>query len=169
MPSSRKAHRAVLEMLERIAPDNQQALTLIDCGSGWGHLLFKLAHHYPNARVIGYEMSFIPWVTSYLLARFFLLRNVTIYRKNFLSQALTVPLHESDILFTYLYPKGMEKLAKQLTAKNQNTALSSTNQSGPWPLQLISICFALPGFEAQERQVLADFYQTHIYHYTLNR
>ncbi|OOV88532.1 hypothetical protein BTA35_0203260 [Oceanospirillum linum] len=169
MPSSRKAHRAVFEMLERTTPDNQQTLTLIDCGSGWGHLLFKLANRYPNARVIGYEMSFIPWVTSYLLAHFFLLRNVTIYRKNFLSQALPVSLQEGDILFTYLYPKGMEKLAKQLAAEHQNTALSSTNQSGPWPLQLISICFALPGFEATEQKNLTDLYRTKVYRYSLEK
>lgn len=165
MPSSRKAHKAVLSLLEQNRNvDNGRGLTLIDCGSGWGHLVFQLARRYPEAKVIGYELSFIPWLVSRLLGRFLLLDNLTIYRKSFMDRDLPVPLGQGDLLLTYLYPKGMAKLADRLkehAAKRPEANIRSQ--------QLISICFALPGFEAEERQILTDLYRTHIYRYALNR
>ncbi len=166
MPSSRKAHKATLSMLEMSEPvedfHNGSRLTLIDCGSGWGHLVFRLARRYPEAKVIGYELSFIPWLVSRLLARFLLLNNLTIYRENFLGTGLPVPLSQGNILFTYLYPKGMAELSKsfQTRPKKQSEPLARSQQ-------LISICFALPGFEAEERKMLNDLYQTRIYRYRL--
>ncbi|MFG1488092.1 class I SAM-dependent methyltransferase [Oceanospirillum sp. HFRX-1_2] len=166
MPSSRKAHQAVLSMLEMSESvkdsHNRRGLTLIDCGSGWGHLVFQLARRYPEAQVIGYELSFIPWLVSRLLARFLLLNNLTIYRENFLGTGLPVPLSQGNIIFTYLYPKGMTELSKsfQTRPKKQSEPLARSQQ-------LISICFALPGFEAEERKMLNDLYQTRIYRYRL--
>lgn len=165
MPSSRKAQWAVLSLLEQNRNvDNGRGLTLIDCGSGWGHLVFQLARHYPEAKVIGYELSFIPWLVSCLLGRFLLLDNLTIYRKSFMDRVLPVPLGQGDLLFTYLYPKGMAKLADRLKEHAAKRPEANTRSQ-----QLISICFALPGFEAEERQILTDLYRTHIYRYALNR
>lgn len=163
MPSSRKAHRAVLSLLEQNRNvDNGRGLILIDCGSGWGHLVFQLARRYPEAKIIGYELSFIPWLVSRFLARFLLLNNLTIYRENFLGTGLPVPLSQGNILFTYLYPKGMAELSKsfQTRPKKQSEPLARSQQ-------LISICFALPGFEPEEQQTLSDLYQTRIYRYHL--
>ena len=165
MPSSRKAHKAVLSLLEQNRNvDNGRGLTLIDCGSGWGHLVFQLARRYPEAKVIGYELSFIPWLVSRLLGRFLLLDNLIIYRKSFMDRDLPVPLGQGDLLFTYLYPKGMAKLADRLKEHAAKRPEANTRSQ-----QLISICFALPGFEAEERQILTDLYRTHIYRYALNR
>lgn len=164
MPSSRKAHQAVLPMLETSEPvkdfHNGRSLTLIDCGSGWGHLVFQLARQYPEAQVIGYELSFIPWLVSRLLARFLLMNNLTIYRDNFSGTDLPVPLSQGDILFTYLYPKGMARLSELLTSEELPKPSDRSQQ-------LISICFALPGFEPEEQQKLNDLYQTRIYRYRL--
>jgi len=165
MPSSRKAQWAVLSLLEQNRNvDNGRGLTLIDCGSGWGHLVFQLARRYPEAKVIGYELSFIPWLVSRLLGRFLLLDNLIIYRKSFMDRDLPVPLGQGDLLFTYLYPKGMAKLADRLKEHAAKRPEANTRSQ-----QLISICFALPGFEAEERQILTDLYRTHIYRYALNR
>lgn len=164
MPSSRKAHQAVLSMLEMSESvkdlHHGRRLTLIDCGSGWGHLVFQLARRYPEAQVIGYELSFIPWLVSRLLARFLLMNNLTIYRENFSGTNLPVPLSQGDILFTYLYPKGMTRLSELLTSEELSKPSDRSQQ-------LISICFALPGFEPDEQQTLNDLYQTRIYRYRL--
>ena len=164
MPSSRKAHQAVLSMLEMSESvkdsHNGRGLTLIDCGSGWGHLVFQLARRYPETQVIGYELSFIPWLASCLLARFLLMNNLTIYRENFSGTNLPVPLSQGDILFTYLYPKGMARLAELLTSEELSKHSGRSQQ-------LVSICFALPGFEPDEQQTLNDLYQTRIYRYRL--
>lgn len=164
MPSSRNAHQAVLSMLEMSESvkdlHHGRRLTLIDCGSGWGHLVFQLARRYPEAQVIGYELSFIPWLVSRLLARFLLMNNLTIYRENFSGTNLPVPLSQGDILFTYLYPKGMARLSELLTSVEPPSPSDRSQQ-------LISICFALPGFEPDEQQTLNDLYQTRIYRYRL--
>lgn len=157
MPGSRRAHRAVLQMLEQQRDlDSQQTLTLIDCGSGWGHLVLRLARRYPHARVIGYEVSFLPWLTSCLLRRALRLNNLTLYRKNFLATELPVPLHQADLLFSYLCPPVMAQLAKRLKIPAAQ-------------LQVFSIAFALPGASPCAQQTLNDLYRTPIYHYRLKK
>ena len=61
--SSGKACKAMLASIDR--PVNG---SLIDLGSGWATLVVALARRYPRHQVIGYELSWLPWVTP--LSRF---------------------------------------------------------------------------------------------------
>lgn len=84
MPSGLAAKRAMLELLpERIDG------VIYDLGSGWGGLAFALARRYPENRVVGIELSPVP----YLAARLRLLisgrRNLTFERTDFLRRDLS--------------------------------------------------------------------------------
>lgn len=166
MPSSRKAHQSVFAMMEENKNFNKgQGLTLIDCGSGWGHLVFQLARRYPEANIVGYELSIIPWLTSNLLARFLLISNLTIYRGNFLGTDLPVPLSQGDYLFTFLSTGGMQKLAKWF----QDAPENSKPIHRPDTQHLISIFFALPGYRYNTLKQLPDLYRTPVYLYQIHR
>lgn len=144
MPSSAKVCRAIVKASED-APEG----SIIDLGSGWGTLLFALARKYPDRQVIGYELSWVPWVCTKAYKTIFGLNNVQIYRQNFLS----VDLSEASLLVCYLFPKGMIDLQKKLAGESCPMLISST--------------FALPGCEPVETVRLDDLYNTPIYIYSL--
>lgn len=149
MPSSAKTRAQVWRYLAQIAPQPQQ--TLIDLGSGWGGLVIPLALRYPKCQVIGYELSWLPWLLSKIIQRILRLHNLTLYRQNFLKSALP----PADIVICYLYPEGMSKLAY-------------ASRVTRWrPTYLISICFALPHHSAEGTFKVDDFYQTPVYLYRL--
>lgn len=52
VPSNRKARQTILT-----AADQAPAGTIIEFGSGWGHLALALAKRYPDRQVVGYEIS----------------------------------------------------------------------------------------------------------------
>jgi methylase of polypeptide subunit release factors len=58
MPSSRKARSVVVS----IAKEQFSSGTIVDLGSGWGTLCFSLGRALPQARIIGYESSLIPYL-----------------------------------------------------------------------------------------------------------
>jgi len=157
MPSSGKAHRQVVRFLHQ-SPSTDSARQLIDCGSGWGNLAFKLARCFPEDKIIGFELSLLPWLFSTLAARVLGLNNVRFIRADFLKQDLST----SDILICYLHPQGMQKLERQL-ARQPGSAGSVQTQ------QLISIYFALPHHTPEEQRVLNDLHRTPIYRYRLGR
>ena len=84
MPSSAKAKRAILTASEAAAEG-----IIIELGSGWGTLIFALARKYPHRRVIGYEISWLPWLYTYLYKSIFRLHHVEIYRQKFLTADLS--------------------------------------------------------------------------------
>ena len=61
MMSSSKARQA---MLAEINMDEKGAL--IDLGSGWGTLVIAVAKKHPKNQIIGYELSWFPWMISIL-------------------------------------------------------------------------------------------------------
>jgi len=146
MPSSVKMCRAILEVSEQAADG-----CIIDLGSGWGTLLFKLARKYPERQIVGYELSWLPWAYTQLYKTIFRLHHVKIYRTNFLTTAL--PL--SALLVCYLFPKGMQLLQQKLLDSSCSNTL------------LISSTFALSEIEPVEVIRLDDLYHTPIYLYRL--
>ena len=147
MPSSGKACRSILKASEQASEG-----TIIDLGSGWGTLSFALARKYPERRVIGYELSWLPWAWSQLCKSIFRLHNLKLYRLNF----LTAQLPEASLLICYLHPKVMQALLKRLSSDGQklNTLL-------------ISNTFALPENQPVETLRIDDLYRTPIYIYNL--
>ena len=109
MPSSRKAREAMLELSE-----NTGQGPIYELGSGWGNLLIPLAKKYPHRKVIGYELSLLPWLTTLVLSKTLGLNNITVYRKNFLKEDLS----GASVIFCYLFSDVMEKLERKIDEEN---------------------------------------------------
>jgi len=146
MPSSKRARDEVLRLV-----DDTSLGPLFELGSGWGGLLILLAKKYPNRKIVGYEVSFIPWLVSVLLKKILNLKNIEVRRKNFLQEDLS----SAAVLICYLHPRGMSAISEKLSLDK-----SSANF-------LISNTFALPSFQPEKTVRLTDIYNSPIYFYRL--
>lgn len=141
MPSSRKAREAMLELSE-----NTGQGAIYELGSGWGNLLIPLAKKYPNRKVIGYELSMLPWLTTILLSKILRLNNVTVYRKDFLKEDLS----GASVIFCYLFSDVMTKLERKID--EESICLK----------YLISNNFSLPSHQSFKTVQIDDFYKSPI-------
>ena len=142
MPSSKLVAKEMLELLK-----NSRDNTIIDLGSGFGGLAIFLASRLPEKKVIGYEISFIPWLISIILKKLLRLKNLEFYRKDFLKQEL-----KNASLVCYLFPKGMEKLEEKLFEDTINTTI-------------ISSTFAFRNIKERKIVKASDIYKTPIFLY----
>jgi hypothetical protein len=144
MMSSGKACQAMLASAN--SPKNGP---LIDLGSGWGTLVVALACKHPHHQVIGYELSWFPWLVSIIRKYSLRLDNLTIYRKDFTKADLS----HASILFCYLFPGGMVALHEKLKRELFNE------------IRIVSNTFALPSCQPVKVTKLQDVYHTPIYVY----
>jgi len=145
MPSLSRARKAMLAMV----PDEPPGGTIIDMGSGWGSLAIPCARRFPERQVVGYELSFFPWLFSVVMARLMGLGNLRFYRRDF-QQA---DLSQATVLLCYLMPRGMGAVRTRL-------------QTDPGAVTtVISHHFALAGHEPSQTMTLNDLYQTPVYCY----
>ncbi|MBI5037180.1 MAG: SAM-dependent methyltransferase [Candidatus Kerfeldbacteria bacterium] len=101
-----------------------------DLGSGDGRILIALAHNY-SCTVVGYEVSFLPYLISRLkILLLGLWRQVEIRFADFFNR----DLGQATVVFCFLTPKAMEKLAP----KFQKELRPGT--------RIISYSFAIPGW-----------------------
>ncbi|MFT5707057.1 MAG: hypothetical protein ACI9ES_001346 [Oceanospirillaceae bacterium] len=144
MMSSSKACQTMLAEI-----DSHEKGPVIDLGSGWGTLVIAVAKKHPNKQVIGYELSWLPWLVSIILKYSLRLDNLTLYRKDFKNAELS----SASTLVCYLFPGGMVALQEKLAHEvfNKVTIVSNT--------------FALPLCQPTRVIRLRDFYQTPIYVY----
>lgn len=145
MMSSSKARQT---MLAAISMDEKGAL--IDLGSGWGTLVIPVAKKHPNKQVIGYELSWFPWMVSVLFKYSLGLNNLTLYRKDFKNADFSTV----STLVCYLFPGGMVALEEKLKHDVVNNKIT-----------IVSNTFALPSYKPTRVIKLKDFYQTPIYVY----
>jgi hypothetical protein len=124
-----------------------------DLGSGWGGLVIPLSKKYPDRKIVGYEVSFVPWLVSVLFRSVFRLHNLEIYRKNFLQADLS----GAEVLICYLHTEGMSEVAKKLTAERSADGF------------LISNNFGLPIGQPEKTVKINDFYKSPIYRYRLKQ
>lgn len=146
MPSSKKARDEVLRLV-----DDTGLGPLFELGSGWGGLLILLAKKYPNRKIVGYEVSLIPWLVSVLLKKILKLKNIEVQRKNFLQEDLS----SASVLICYLHPRGMSAISEKLSSDTVSANF------------LISNTFALPSFQPVKTVRLTDIYNSPIYFYRL--
>jgi hypothetical protein len=144
MPSLGRAPRAMLELVE--APPEG---AIADMGSGWGTLAIRFARRFPQTQVVGYEVSFFPWLVSVLLARLMRLENLRFHRRDFREADLS----GVEVLLCYLMPEGMQAVQQRLECDPGSVR---------W---VISHCFALRGREPETVSELPDLYATRIYRY----
>jgi hypothetical protein len=146
MPSSQKARQAIIKLLE-----NTGTGSIYELGSGWGNLLIPMAQKFPHRKIIGYELSLLPWLVTKLLIKILGLQNIQLYRKNFMAADLS----NASVLVCYLYPEAMQRLSSKLTTVNE------------LPTFLISNNFALPRHTAVKTIHINDFYHSPVYFYKI--
>jgi 16S rRNA A1518/A1519 N6-dimethyltransferase RsmA/KsgA/DIM1 with predicted DNA glycosylase/AP lyase activity len=132
MPTS----RTICQALAKELPKNYTG-KIYDLGSGFGNMLFFFAHRYPNATIIGYEKSLVPYLISkVLLGRH---KNVHIEYRDFLSTP-----YEKGWYYLYLFSKGTRKL--DITRFRGCFVISNTFQlSTPYTKQIkVNDCYLSP-------------------------
>ncbi len=147
MPSSKKAYIAMMQLA-----DDTGSGTIIDLGSGWGNFVIGIAKKFPHRKIVGYELSYLPWLTSSLLKKAYGLKNLTLYRQNFYQADLS----EASVLVCYLFPEAMIKISNKLQLEQSNIQF------------LISNNFALPKSEPLKKIQLNDFYNSPVYLYKMS-
>lgn len=154
MPSSRAARAGILAALAYIDTDHHQG-AIVDLGSGWGDLAIAVARRYPGRRVRGYELAWLPWLVSVVLARLLRLTNLTFVRGDYLLAVERGELNDMQTALTYLHGPGMVRL--QAALEEQPGQLC-------W---LISNNFAMPGWQPEQQWQLQDFYRSPLYLYSV--
>lgn len=147
MPSSRAARAAVLEALQGTNGP------IADLGSGWGHLAIAVARQYPDRKVVGYELSWLPWLTSVVATRLLGLGNLHFRRTDAFEALASGQPFAVGTIVCYLHGPGMTRLFDTLT--RHDTAVQ-------W---IISNNFALPGLTPEHRWRLRDFHGSPVYRY----
>lgn len=146
MMSNRPARQGMLSLI-----GDHQAGAIVDLGCAWGTLVVAAAQRYPNRQVIGYEVSWLPWLVASLRVRWHRQTNARVYRKDFRHHVRK----DGDTLLCYLMPTGMQALAQELAAQ-------------PCQQTVISNNFTLPGHQPNQRIIVADVYRSPIYRYHLS-
>ena len=166
MPSSRSARQVMLELcdealLESIdqtinkpnaGVSDNGPVRIYELGSGWGNVLVALARRYPQHIIVGYELSFVPWLVSIVWVKLLRLNNVRVHRQDFFKADFS----PAKLVLCYLYPQGMVKLQAKLTEE-----AGSLNY-------LISHHFALPHYEPIKTLRIKDIYQAPVYLYKMH-
>ncbi len=144
MPSSNKAYLAMMQLADEAGTG-----AIIDLGSGWGNVVIRIAKRYPQRQIVGYELSFLPWLTSTLLKKLLGLKNLTLHRQDFYKADLSA----ASVLVCYLFPEAMDKISNRLLLEQSGADF------------LISNNFALPSWQACKIIHIDDFYRSPIYLY----
>ena len=154
MPSTKSAIGAIVDLVpvkkgskEELKKDpKKDPKIIVDLGSGWGSLVFSLAKKFPNSHIIGYEISFIPYLFSYFLLKLLCYQNVELKRCDFFTKSLA----KADVVVVYLYPGAMEKLKGKLSKELQSSSC------------VISNTFSIFGVKSSKEIELDDLYKTKI-------
>ena len=146
MPSSKKAYQAMVKLI-----DETGSGTIIDLGSGWGNFVIPMAKRYPQRHIIGYEMSLLPYFISTLIKHALGLKNLTLYRQNFLNANLST----ASVLVCYLFPEVMDKIKNKLLLEKPGVEF------------LISNNFSIPSWQFDKMIQINDFYKSPVYLYKL--
>lgn len=106
-----------------------------DLGCGDGRFLLLAARNTPARKVIGYEISFLPWLMSLVAALFSgALKRISVKFANF----FTTDLSKADVVYCFLTPPAMKKLEPKLKKELKSGA------------RLISYSFKLPNTPADK-------------------
>jgi hypothetical protein len=156
MPTTRylcEQTQLALSTLTWTEHDTDKPLQVVEAGSGWGTLAFYLAKRNPTFKLTGLENSPVPLWTARLL-RLLLRRN----NCRFLQQDLyRYDYSGSSLVICYLFSAAMRKLSPRFAQQLPNSAY------------VISIFFALPGWQAERVIQCHDLYRTKIYIYRVDQ
>ena len=148
LATSDLALRTMLATLPARLP-GEDAGRIYEFGSGWGGVAMGLADKYPAHKVIGFELSLIPWLYSIIRLKISKVRNVTFH----LSSFMKADISDASVVVCYLMPETMVKLSEKLKKELRPGTL------------VLSNAFSLPGWEPLDNFVIPDTYLSHIYLY----
>jgi precorrin-6B methylase 2 len=151
MPSSAKVRFAVAGEINRLSRGG----TIVEAGSGWGTLALYLARHCPGWKLVGIENSPVPlWISRFFLRCLLAVNGISLDSISFINGNIyTYPYAEVDVIVCYLYPGAMKRLSE-----------IANNRLSPGT-RIISVCFALPGWEPERIVTCGDLYRTKVYVY----
>ena len=148
MPSSNKAYLAMMQLVDETGTGN-----IVDLGSGWGNFVIRIAKQYPQRQIIGYELSFLPWLMSTFLKKVLGLKNLTLHRQNFYQADIS----KTSVLVCYLFPEAMNKISTKLQVEQSSVRFVISNN------------FALPAWHPFKKIQLNDLYKSPVYLYKISK
>lgn len=127
------ARRTIIAMLRDALArgDLPRDATILDLGSGNGQLTWRIAKAFPEASVIGVELSFVPWLISVLRRRATGLKNLRYERADF----WLYDCSQVDAVVTYLTENVIERVGEKLRRELKPGALVLANDTalrGDW-------------------------------------
>jgi len=166
MPSTKAARTIMVQWAYKYVQDmslstpSTKPVAIAELGAGWGGLARQLARQLnqfdskstpqsKSIQVIAYEQALCPWLYCCMLQTIAPIKNLEFRKQNFLAQDLTA----FSLYLTYLYPQGMQAIAKQ----RQRQQIQAT--------PLISCAFALPNETLIKKHILQDWLNTPVYWY----
>lgn len=147
MPSNAALRSTVVEVVREAGP----AERIVDLGAGWGGLARALAVAYPERRVEGVEVSWVPLLVAKLTTAVLGPPNLRIRYGNLRREQLD----RETVYVCYVAPSGMELLADAI-------ARSSADQ-----VRVVSAAFALAGHQPDGGQIAGDLMHSPVYYYLL--
>ena len=105
MPSKQSEREQAIELLQ--AADLNDGV-IYELGCGWGGLILMLTKAFPDRPIVGYELSWLPFLVARFRCR--KLKNVKIYRNNFFKKDFP----QASAVLCYLMMGSMPKLAAHL-------------------------------------------------------
>ncbi|PCJ44693.1 MAG: SAM-dependent methyltransferase [Moraxellaceae bacterium] len=147
MPSSTIAYQAMAKLIDETGTG-----TIIDLGSGWGNFVIPIAKRYPHRQIVGYELSLLPWMASTLIKHTLRLKNLTLYRQDFLNANLST----ASVLVCYLSPDVMDKIKNKLLLEKPGVEF------------LISNNFSISSWKFDKIIQLNDFFRSPVFLYKLD-
>ena len=147
MPSSKKAYQAIVSLADETGDG-----AIYDLGSGWGNLVIRLAKAYPERQIVGYELSYFPYLITNIIKSLLRLNNLVLYRENYLKADLS----KASVLTCYLFPKAMEDIESKLANEENDVRFVISNN------------FALPSHQPCKVLELMDFYRSPVYLYCID-
>lgn len=148
MPSNFIMHLAVIKEVGR----GNRRLTIVDAGSGFGHLLFKLAKQYPEHNYIGIENSYIPILCAKLIKHLPSNKNLPVSFTY--TNMYSYNYSNTDLIVCYLFREGTQKLYQVLKEKRLS-------------IKIVSIAFAIDDLTPINILTCHDMYRTKVYVYQL--
>lgn len=137
------ARRKIIECLSKHYPAHSTTIpyTIIDLGSGNGQLANKIARFFPQARVIGIEISYVPWLISRLRQKLFGPENLEYQRADF----WLCDCSNMDVVVIFLTENIIERVSQKLRKELKLGALVVANDTalrGDWtPIEVVDTGF----------------------------
>ena len=141
MPSSKSIQRVLLEWI----PEDFCG-RILDLGCGWGNLLCFCRKSFRNAKLMGIEGSYFPFLVAKTLAPFY---RMQIWFGNFFLQGFP----EAEIILCYLCPYGMKKMKENLVEEIKRGAT------------VICVDFAIPSLPPTKEVEVGSFVVHKVYLY----